>query len=362
MQLPFLNFAAQVQAMAAAVQSGAARLVDLSVGSVLRAVLEANAGLGLWLQWLILRVLQATRAATSTGADLDSFVADFSVVRLPAQHAGGIVTFSRTVPGLAATIPAGTLVRSADGTQDFAVTTNDTLPADALSLDMPVRAASPGAAGNVLAGTVSQLASALPGIDAVTNAAAMAGGQDAEADEALRERFKSFLDTRSRATARAVAYAIATVQQGLNAVIAENQDAAGATQPGHFTVTVDDGSGTPSAALLAAIAAAVEAVRPLGSGYTVRAPMVQPVDVAVTLQLAAGTPAAPVAAAVGAAIRAHLAALPIGAGLPLSRIAQIAHDADIAVLGAGPVLLNGLAADAAPPAHGVLKPGVVVVS
>lgn len=67
MQLSLQNFTTLMQNMAAAVQSASAQLLDLTVGSTLRAVLEANASVALWMQWLILLVLQTTRAATSTG-------------------------------------------------------------------------------------------------------------------------------------------------------------------------------------------------------------------------------------------------------------------------------------------------------
>ena len=84
--------------MAAAVEASATQLLDLTVGSTLRAVLEANASIGLWMQWLILLVLRTTRAATSNGADLDSWMADLTLTRLPAVAATGIVTFSRFTP------------------------------------------------------------------------------------------------------------------------------------------------------------------------------------------------------------------------------------------------------------------------
>ncbi len=80
MQLSLQNFSSLVQTMAASVQAASRQLLDLTVGSVLRAVLEANASIALWMQWLILQVLQMTRAATSTGADLDSWMADFALV------------------------------------------------------------------------------------------------------------------------------------------------------------------------------------------------------------------------------------------------------------------------------------------
>jgi hypothetical protein len=51
-----------VGSMAGAVQGACSQLVDLTIGSVLRVVLEANASVALWMQWLILCVLQTTRA------------------------------------------------------------------------------------------------------------------------------------------------------------------------------------------------------------------------------------------------------------------------------------------------------------
>jgi hypothetical protein len=53
MQLSLQNFSSLMEGMAAAVQGAASSLVDLTVGSVLRAILEANASVALWLQWLI---------------------------------------------------------------------------------------------------------------------------------------------------------------------------------------------------------------------------------------------------------------------------------------------------------------------
>ena len=127
MQLSLRSFNALVQSMAAAVEASATQLLDLTVGSTLRAVLEANASIGLWMQWLILQVLRTTRAATSNGADLDSWMADLTLTRLPAVAATGTVTFSRFTPGMSALIPVGALVRTADGTQTFAVSV-DTAP------------------------------------------------------------------------------------------------------------------------------------------------------------------------------------------------------------------------------------------
>ena len=112
-----------VSGQAAAIQGSASGLVDFSVGSILRAIVEAMAQVVLWLQALILQLLATTRASTSVGADLDSWMADFGPVRLGAKYASGVETFSRitaTQPGL---VPVGTTLATLDGTQQYVVTT-----------------------------------------------------------------------------------------------------------------------------------------------------------------------------------------------------------------------------------------------
>ncbi len=374
MQLNLRTFDAIVASAAAAVQGAAQQVLDLTVGSVLRAVLEANAGLGLWLQWLILQVLQTTRAATSSGPDLDTWVADFGLARLPAVSATGAVTFARFAPVTVALVPVGTLVRTSDGTQSFAVIAD---PADAAfsapqngyqlaagqgQVTVPVQAVTAGSAGNVQAGSIALIVAAIPGADTVSNAAPTTGGIDGESDPALRLRFAAFLNSRSQATAAAVGYAITTVQQGLQYTIQENVSQAGVVQPGCFVVTVDDGSGHPPPALLSAVGAAIEAVRPLGAIWTVVPPTVATANVTMTLSTAASATHATVASAVAAALVSFIDALPVGAALPWSRLAQIAYGASPSVLNVTAVTLNGGSADLVAGQGGVVKAGTVTVN
>jgi len=374
MQLSLQNFGTLVQNMAASVQSSAAQLVDMSVGSVLRALLEANASVGLWMQWLILQVLQTTRASTSVGADLDSWMADFARVRLPAVTATGVVTFSRYTPVASAFIPVGALVRTADGSQTYAVTADSNNPAwsaaqsgyvvpvSASSVDLPVIAQAAGSAGNVQAGTVTLLASAIPGIDYVGNSGPFANGLDAESDTAFRSRFQNYINSRSRATKLAVGYAISNIQQGLLYTIAENQNPSGAAQPGNFVVTVDDGTGYPSASLLSTVQIAVDAVRPLGSTFAVQPPTILTANVTLTLTVAAPATTAQLSGAVSQAIASFVDTLPIGAPLPLSRVSQVAYGVSTSILNVSQVTLNGLATDAIPPPNGVVKVGILAVN
>jgi uncharacterized phage protein gp47/JayE len=374
MQLRLRTFNTLVESMAVAVQASATQLLDLTVGSTLRAVLEANASVGLWMQWLILLVLRTTRAATSTGEDLDSWMADLTLTRLPAVNATGVVTFSRITPTLAALVPVGTLVRSADGTQTFSVlgdaanpawsgTSNGYAVASGLaSLDLPVAALVPGTAGNVQAGTIALLASAVPGIDSVYNASAFLNGLDAESDQAFRSRFRNFIASRSRATPAAVAYAITSIQQGLNYSIQENTDPTGQPSLGQFVVTIDDGSGSPSSALLSTVQAAIEAVRPIGSLFSVHPPYVVAADVSMLITVASGTVKAPIQAMVGNALRDYINSLPIGSGLALTKLAQIAYSANPSVINVSALLINSASDDLPAVPTSVIKTGTVAVN
>jgi uncharacterized phage protein gp47/JayE len=374
MQLSLRTFSVLVQNMAAAVETSATQLLDLTVGSTLRAIIEANASIALWMQWLILQVLQTTRAATSSGTDLDSWMADFSLARLPAVAATGIVTFSRFTPAAASLIPAGALVRTADGTQVFQVSADSQnvawvtesngyiIAAGVATLDVPVVTLTPGTAGNVLAGTISLLASAIPGIDSVSNASALQNGMDAESDEAFRARFQNFIASRSRATPMAVGYAISNIQQGLNHTIQENLDPAGQPCMGSFVVTVDDGSGSPSTALLSTVQTAIDAVRPVGSIVTVQPPTMIMANITLSVSVADETGKAQVVALVGNAINSYINSLPIGTSLPLTRIAQIAYSASPAVINVGQLLANGSTDDVAPTVSGVVKAGIIAVN
>ena len=374
MQLQLQNFSTMVANAAAAVQGAAAQLIDLTVGSTLRAILEANAALGLWMQWLIVEVLSTTRAATSIGSDLDSFVADFSLSRLPASPATGQVQFARFTPTQPALIPIGATIRTADGSKGFTVTLDNTnaawssaqngyvVGAGIASVTVPIQAVTTGSAGNVQSGVITQLATAVPGVDTVTNPAALSGGFDAETDAALRYRFGTFLASRARGTPTAIGNAILSVRQGLNYTIQENTSASGTSQIGCFLVTLDDGSGTPSAGLLSTVSNAVESVRPIGSVYAVQPPVLSTANVTLTITTAPGTTHTIIAANVATALSNAIWALKIGNALPWSRLTQLAYAADRNVINVTNVLLNGGTADLVCSLSGLIRPGTITVS
>jgi uncharacterized phage protein gp47/JayE len=373
MQLSLKTFSQLIEDMGAALRGSATSLVDVSVGSVIRAIFEANASVVLWLQWLVLQTLSMTRAATSAGLDLDSWMADFGAVRLAATSATGVLTFSRFATTLPALVPLGAIAKTADGLLSFAVTEDDTVstwqqqssgyvvPIGVTSANIPVTCLSVGSAGNVLSGTVTTIASSIPGIDQVLNANAFTDGTDSESDQAFRARFQSYLASRARATLTAVQNTVSNVQQGLIFSIAENVSPDGTARAGSFLVIIDDGSGYPSADLLSTVASAVDLVRPTGTTFTVVPPLVLKVSVSLSANVRATDVTGSLAPAIEDQITTYLNSLPIGCVASATRVAMSAYSANTAIQNVTSVLLNGFPLDIAPPARTIIKSGEITV-
>ena len=354
MNISLQSFTTLVQNMCASAQGACSDLVDVSVGSVTRALLEASASVALWLQYLVLQVLTMTRLATSAGEDVDSWVGDFGLARLPGTAAVGSVTLTCLAPqSQSAVVPVGCVVRTSDGTER---------PAGTGSITVPIQALTVGTAGNVQAGTINLLGQSVAGIDTVTNALPLVSGVNEEPDASLRARFVSYINTRARATLAAVENAVDGVQQGLTATVLENVDASGNSRLGTFTVVADDGSGSPAPALLTRIAAAVDLVRPVGSVFAVLGPTLIIANVSMTLTIAAGASAAAVQQNVVSAVTSLVESLGVGEALPYTRLASAAYQADQNVLNVQGLTLNGGTVDVGGAATEVVRAGTVTVS
>jgi uncharacterized phage protein gp47/JayE len=374
MNLNLKGFSQLIGDMGAALQSSASTLIDVSVGSVMRAIFEANASVVLWLQWLILQVLQATRASTSCGPDLDSWMLDFGLTRLSASSSTGIVTFTRFTPTLAASVPVGTLVKTADGLLSFSVTEDSSIsiwvpslsgyviPGGVASADLPVICTSGGSAGNVLSGTITVIAASVPGIDQVTNAIPLSNGADAESDQAFRNRFQSYLASRSRATLLAVKDAIANIRQGLGVAIKENISADGSYEVGSFLVIIDDGTGYPSSDLLSAVSSAVDSVRPVGTRFAVVPPTVLAVSVTMVAGLTATSTSSTTISNIQNLVAVYLDSIPIGGIASVTRVAQNAYFSDPNITNISDIQLNGLPSDVVPSVLTVIKAGQITVT
>lgn len=375
LSLPVLSFDDFVQLQAAAAQSISSSPLDLSPGSPLLASIEATAFLCLTIQNQIVSILQTERLATSTGADVDSFVQDFGLTRESGVAASTQVTFSRydtTNPSL---VPVGALLKSTDGTLAYTVVADSTqaaysasqnaylAPSGASTLTVTVQCTTVGSAGNVPQGSVSVIASNVNDWTSVSNASAVTNGADPESDDALRARFVAYLAALSRGTVAAVEYAIESVQPNLTYRILENTAPDGTALDGFFTAVVDDGSGAPSSDLLSRITTAVAAVVPVNdtARFVVIGPTVVSASVAMTLTVQAGYTKSVIQSAIVSAITQYVDALPVGSPLPYSVLGKLAWDAASGVQNITGLTLQGGTSDLGGAPAAVVKIASVVV-
>lgn len=363
------NFTDLVTQQVAAIQGAAKSLVDLTIGSVLRAFVEAVSGVVLWLQGMILQLLAATRASTSSGTDLDTWMADFGLTRLAAVAASGSVTFSRFTSSLQAVIPIGTTIQTADGSQVFAVTLDTTNPAYSAtdggyvvaagvsSVVVPVSASVAGIGGNVSAGQINTITQALPGIDTVSNALAYANGVDAETDTALRSRFALYISGLRDGIKEAVASAIAGMQQGIQYSLVENQDYSGNTQNGYFYVVINPSGST----LESQVYSAVDAIRPLSVTFGVFPATTLTASIVLTATAAAGYTHAQISAAITTAIQNFIAGLGLAKPLYWSQLYAVAYGV-AGVQEVTGLTVNGATSDLTATAKQVIVAGTVTVN
>ena len=368
------SFTTIVSNAVTAIQGGSRTLIDMTVGSVLRAFVEAVAAITLWLQGIALQIAALTRFASSNGADADTWAADFGFYRLPAKSATGSVTFARFTPTAQVTIPVGTIVQTADGSQRYAVIADVAQPsysaliggyllgAGVASITATVQSTATAAAANATAAFINTIGGALAGVDTVTNPAGFVNGSDAEGDTAFRARFVTYMASLSKATVTAIGNAVLAIQQGVGYTLTENLTYGGTANPGYFYVVVDDGTGSPSSIFLSTASNAIDAVRPIGSTFSVFAPVIVTASVSMTITTAAGYAHAAVVALVVAALQNYINTLALGATLPYTKLSQVAYAASPGITNVTLITLNSSAADLLATTQQIIKASTVTVS
>ncbi|WP_041692073.1 baseplate J/gp47 family protein [Erwinia billingiae] len=368
------SFATLVSDQVTAMQASAAGLVDLVIGSILRSITESNAGVAMWIQQLIVNLLVTTRAATCSGEDLDTWMADFSFSRLSAVQSTGPVTFSRFTATNQALIAVGSSVTTTDGTQAFTVTTDTTnaaydsvqvgyiIAAGVSSLSVPVQANTAGAAGNAQAGTITVISGSIQYVDTVTNSTTFTNGKDAESDTDFRARFVLWIASLSKATKAAIGYAISSMQSGVTYTLTENIAYNGTAQPGYFYAVVDDGSGTPTSTFLDQVYSAIDAVRGFTTTFGVFPPSVLTANVSMTITSDPSGSHSAIVSLAQAAIQEYIASLSLGQLLTYTQLATVAYGASPLVTNVSSVTLNSGTADLAASGKQVIRAGTIAVS
>lgn len=125
--------------------------------------------------------------AKLTGEELESYIKSRSgLTRNPPTYASGILQVTGN-----GTVNEGDLFESAGGIQ-FAATATVEISG---SGEVPIRCTTPGAAGNLPAGSVTMMPVQIAGIVSVSNSDTLSGGYDAETDQAYYDRYLLRLQT-----------------------------------------------------------------------------------------------------------------------------------------------------------------------
>lgn len=332
--------------------------LNLTPGSPLLAILEANGGLVLFLQYLNWNVLRATRMQTSQGIDLDTFGADFLFARYPAVPSTGQAIFTRATANNQIYIPTNTLLRTLDGQQSFTVIAPsvDTLniydpvngygmAPNVYSISCLVQAVTAGSAGNIGAHFV-QLQSSLP-ITSVDNPNSFINGQDSESDAQFISRFQLYINSLSRGTLSAIEYAIINTNPSYTYTILQNFIAVGQPQPGCILINFDNGTGlglNPIGAqtLIAELADNVNDVIAAGITLFVQAAASCTVQLSVDILYQSTASYLLNASYTQNAITNYINSLAVGQTLYMTRLSQVIYDSSPAVLNAFNINLQAL--------------------
>jgi hypothetical protein len=377
---------AAIQSAVAAIPSTIAVFLSFVVGSLELARVEATAAVAMWLQSLVMQLLLVTRLSTSTGSDVDTFIADFGCPpREQAVGSIGQVVFSRFTPTNATTIPAGTpsisstgvvtysggaMVQTGDGTQPFQVIPDPTqtyfnaaanayiIPAGVTSGQATVQATNTGVQTNVAAGTITTISTAIVGVDTVTNPNSFANGVNQETDEAVMTRFAAYIQGLRAAIYSAVVSAIEGLQQGIQFEIVENQTLGGATQMGFFYVVISPFT----TQLHDTVYAAINAIRGLSITFAVYAATDLTANIAASVTAAAGYTQSEVEAAVTTAIENFIASLPLGGTLSWSQLYAVIWGVSGVTLPVTGLTINGGTSDLVASAQQQIVAGTVSIT
>ena len=233
-------------------------LNDVGDASVLKHLLSAAARQDAQQYYQASLILQLFSIDTAAGEDLDERAKDIqpaTMQRLPSQKALGVVVFTRRGTTGVLSIPTGSKVKTADGTI-FSTTAVGTITATSPeqvtghgvgrdSNSVAVVADVGGAAGNVVAATVTKFVNKPAGVDEVTNLSAFSQGRDQETDDAFRARLKLYVSSLARCNRSALENQIIGAQDpDSGATILFAKVVEDMVNRGNVTVYIDDGTGT----------------------------------------------------------------------------------------------------------------------
>ncbi len=236
------------------------------------------------------------------------------------------------------------------------------VPAGLVGKAVPMTADAPGAAGNVGAGTITQILTPVTGIATVTNPLPMALGQDQETEDARKKRFNAYISGLARGTKAAIEFGALAVTGCVKAKAVDLDDD-GAISPGTVKLYITDSAGGMSTALHDAVVLAEEAYRPAGVQVLVYQPTANNVAVTATLKVTPGFNTTDLVNAVVQNLTDYISALHPGDTLYLARLYQVIVDTNPAAIIS--TTISAPATDTAagsPPYSHLIRPGTLTIT
>src|SRR5690606_27841496 len=204
MGLKIKSFQEIMRGMVDWVAQGTNRLIDFSVGSVIRTFLEAVAS--------EIEEIYYKTYKNFIWAVENSIYQSFGFEKIPAMKAYGILRLTLVAAlTLAYVLPAGskysTYTTNPDDIISFGTQQYYTSPAGSTYADITVYCTEPGEIGNVSSYTISQMVNAISFVSTVYNPDSFNTGRNEETQAERKVRFSRYIDTRHRGTKKALEYA-----------------------------------------------------------------------------------------------------------------------------------------------------------
>ena len=251
-------------------------LNDFTPGSITRTILESVA---LEIEMLYTLTKQNIKKGIETGI-YEAF--DFN--RREARRAYGDIqiTFHTAVKN-PTVISRGTKFFSTipGYEQSFETTQEYLIPAGTSQAFIEVYSTTPGTSGNIPKNILNASTASQLNIESVRNPNAFLTGQDQEPLEDVKKRFREFVDTRGRATSKAISYGVRQVPD-ISGVHVNSET-------GRIQVYAHDLNGNLSSTLQNSVERAVEEYRPSGIYLEVLPIVKREVNVSITVTLTTPT-------------------------------------------------------------------------
>lgn len=252
------------------------QLTDYTPGSVIRSLYEAIA--------MELETYYMLQEENITWGIEHGVLDSFGFTRREAKAAYGDVTLRLySAAGADTVLPKGMNFYSSDDAypQTYVLQEAYNVPTGAASVTVQVFCTETGTVGNIPAGKIDSISNASTGVANVTNQADFNTGTDEESLSDIRARFQEFVDTRGRATLKAMDYAARRVEEVTGVYVYE--------EVGKVTVYAHDANGDLPDEVANAVRTSEELYRPAGIPWEVKATEKKLVDLNVQLTVTDAT-------------------------------------------------------------------------